>query len=193
MPGASDPNAILNVANQQGAQMVAIGAANDAARLRQQQAAATKATDFNQRFFGQPAQPVTSATGSATAFGNPGASASSATSNSCPSVASTQQPPAHKDAGWGPWAFLANTGVAVSVTHVDSKTLTWEFFNGRPDKITTLNFTYSYVDADTGQNVTKSDTVPLPLKPGDGLGGWTAYTANTRGTINIAVTQMNCQ
>lgn len=32
MPGSSDPNAIVNSANQQGAQMVSIGAANDAAR-----------------------------------------------------------------------------------------------------------------------------------------------------------------
>lgn len=34
MPGANDPNAIINAANQQGAQMVAIGATNDAARDR---------------------------------------------------------------------------------------------------------------------------------------------------------------
>ncbi|HLZ13233.1 MAG TPA: hypothetical protein VKP58_11660 [Candidatus Acidoferrum sp.] len=47
MPGASDPNAILHAANQQSAQMLAIGAANDAARrqaaqdrLAAQQAAA---------------------------------------------------------------------------------------------------------------------------------------------------------
>ena len=38
MPGASDPNAILNAATQQGAQMVAIGAANDAARREAAQA-----------------------------------------------------------------------------------------------------------------------------------------------------------
>lgn len=201
MPGGNDPNAILDTANQQAAAMRAIGDANSArqqqaaqdriasqqaiANLQRQQAADAKAA--------QPAQLTTSMTRSAAASGNSGAAADPTTGNSCSPVVPMQQPPAHKDAGWGPWAFLSTTGVAVSVSHVDSKTLTWEFFNGRPDKVTTLNFTYSYIDADTGQNATKSDIVPLTLKPGDGLGGWTAYTANTRGTIDIAITQMVCQ
>lgn len=111
----------------------------------------------------------------------------------CSGVASPTQPPPHKDPVWGPWQLLGNTGVAVSVSRVDSKTLTWEFFNGRPDRVTSLNFNYSYVDADSGQNTTQKDVVPVTLKPGDALGGWTAYTANTRGSINIVITQMSCQ
>ena len=111
----------------------------------------------------------------------------------CSSVSSPTQPPPHKDPVWGPWQFLGSSGVAVSVTRVDAKTLSWEFFNARPDNITSLNFNYTYVDADTGQNSTQKDLVPLTLKPGDALGGWTAYTANTRGNINIQITQMSCQ
>ena len=86
MPGASDPNAILNAANQQGAQMVAIGAANDAARrdaaqarLQQQQAA--QAQLAVQQSSARPAAEA-SASGNASSingFGATGNSASSAT------------------------------------------------------------------------------------------------------------------
>lgn len=113
--------------------------------------------------------------------------------NFCSPVASPRQPPVHHNSTWGQWVFLGDSGVAISVSRVDSKTLTWEFFNGRADSITSLNFNYSYVDADTGQNTTLKDVVPLTLKPGAGLGGWTAYTANTRGTVSVAITSMTCQ
>lgn len=52
MPGGSDPNAIVNAGNQQGAQMMAIGAANDAAR--QQASAERQAAPLMQAQTAQP-------------------------------------------------------------------------------------------------------------------------------------------
>lgn len=153
---------------------------------------------------GRPVPPGSTNCGSAATgyIPCPGAGGGSGTNNQntgapapnfCSPVASPRQPPVHTDSIWGQWMFLGNTGVAISVSRVDSKTLTWEFFNGRSDSITSLNFNYTYADADSGQNTTQKDVVPLTLKPGDGLGGWTAYTANTRGNVSIAITSMTCQ
>lgn len=78
------------------------------------------------------------------------------------------------------------------MSRVNSKTLTWEFFNEKPDTITSMNFNYTFVDADSGQNTTQTDLLPFSLKPGAGIGGWTAYTANARGGVSSAITQMAC-
>jgi hypothetical protein len=56
-----------------------------------------------------------------------------------------------------------------------------------------MNFNYSYVDADSGQPATQSDVLPFALAPGQSVGGWAAYTANTRGNISLAITQISCQ
>lgn len=97
--------------------------------------------------------------------------------NFCSFVPSPRQPPVHAASSWGQWVFLGDTGVAIKVSRVDSKTLTWEFFNGRSDSITSLNFNYSYVDADTGQNTNPEGSCTSHIEAGhrpwrmDGLHG----------------------
>lgn len=195
---------IVDTANQQAANMIAIGAANDAARraaaerAAQQRAAQLQAQQEAERQREPQAQQQAEQQAAAQREQAAQQQAQQevqqrAASNACSAVSSSQQPPAHKDPNlWGPWQFIGTTGVAVSVSRVNSKTLTWEFFNGRPDTITSLNFNYSFVDADSGQNTTQTDLLPFPLKTGGGIGGWTAYTANTRGGVNFAITQMTC-
>lgn len=200
---------IVDTANQQAANMIAIGAANDAARraaaerTAQQRAAQQRAAQLQaqqeaerqreQQAQQQAEQQAAAERQQAAQQQAQQAAQQQAASNACSAVSSPQQPPAHKDPNlWGPWQFIGSTGIAVSVSRVNSKTLTWAFFNGRPDTITSLNFNYSFVDADSGQNTTQTDLLPFPLKPGGEIGGWTAYTANTRGGVSFAVTQMTC-
>jgi len=68
-------------------------------------------------------------------------------------------------------SFGGDTGVAISVSWADSKTLTREFFNAKPNSIKTMNFDCGYVAADTEQDATQEDVVPLTLKPGADLDG----------------------
>jgi TPR repeat protein len=192
---------IVDTANQQAANMIAIGAANDAARRAAAEQTAERAAQQRQEQQAeqqreQQAQQQAQQEAAAKrqqAAEQQASQQQAAAANSCGPISSPQQPPAHKDSNlWGPWQFIGNTGIAVSVSRVNSKTLTWEFFNGRPDTITSMNFNYTFVDADSGQNTTQSDLLPFPLKPGGGIGGWTAYTANTRGGVSFAITQMTC-
>jgi len=71
--------------------------------------------------------------------------------------------------------------------------VTWRFFNAGSNTIAAMQFNYSYVDAGTGQNATQTDGLPYPLAPGQAAGGWAAYSANTRGDIKLAITQVSCQ
>lgn len=111
--------------------------------------------------------------------------------NTCPPVAASNLP--QPIAPWGPWAGLGTAGLVFDVSRVDAKTVTWRFRNAGTNTIAAMNFNYSFVDADTGQQTTQSDVLPFPLAPGQSVGGWAAYTANTRGDISIAVSQISCK
>lgn len=94
---------------------------------------------------------------------------------------------------WGPWVALGNSGLVFDVSRVNDSTLTWRFLNAGPNTIEGMQFNYSYVDATTGQPATQSDVLPFALAPAKSVGGWTAYTANTKGNITLTVTQISCQ
>ncbi|HKD79067.1 MAG TPA: tetratricopeptide repeat protein [Candidatus Angelobacter sp.] len=79
MPGANDPNAILNAANQQSAQMMAIGAANDAAR---QQAALQQQAQAAQRAQARLSQQQNAATSNHSSATSSAGSSASTSSNS---------------------------------------------------------------------------------------------------------------
>jgi hypothetical protein len=96
-------------------------------------------------------------------------------------------------APWGQWVPLGSTGLIFGVSRVNPTTLTWRFMNAGSQVVTSMSFNYSFVDANSGQMTTQNDVVPFALKPGKSVGGWTAYTANTRGNINIQITQIACQ
>jgi hypothetical protein len=138
-----------------------------------------------------PASPG-AASGSAMAPGSSASVASTGTGPPCASVAATSPPPSPQ-APWGPWAPLGNTGLMFDLSRVNGTTVTWRFYNAGSNTIASMYFNYSFVDADTGQQTTQSDLIPLTLAPGQSLGGWSAYTANTRGGIDIAVTQISCR
>jgi hypothetical protein len=96
-------------------------------------------------------------------------------------------------APWGQWVPLGSTGLVFGVSRVDGNTLTWRFMNAGSQVVASMNFNYSYVDANSGQMATQGDVLPFALQPGKSLGGWAAYTANTRGNITIQITQITCQ
>lgn len=101
--------------------------------------------------------------------------------------------PPEPQAPWGPWAALGDSGLVFGLSRVDANTVTWRFLNAGSNTITGMNFNYSFVDATSGQPTTQSDLLPFPLAPGQSVGGWTAYTANTKGSITFTITQISCQ
>lgn len=109
----------------------------------------------------------------------------------CPAASASNVPT--PQAPWGAWSALGNTGLVFDVSRVNDSTATWRFLNAGSNTISSVQFNYTYVDANTGQQATKQDVVPLPLAPGQSLGGWAAYTANTRGDIVISITQLTCR
>jgi hypothetical protein len=109
----------------------------------------------------------------------------------CPAASASNVPA--PQAPWGAWSTLGNTGLVFDVSRVNDSTATWRFLNAGSNTISSVQFNYTYVDANTGQQATQQDVVPLPLAPGQSLGGWAAYTANTRGDIVISITQLTCR
>jgi hypothetical protein len=108
----------------------------------------------------------------------------------CPSAAASNLPSLNPP--WGPWAALGDTGLMFDVSRVNGTTATWRFLNAGSNMITSMQFNYTYIDAKSGQRTTQSDILPFPLAPGQTVGGFAAYTANTRGNVEISVTQMSC-
>jgi hypothetical protein len=90
---------------------------------------------------------------------------------------------------WGPWMYVA-PGIEIQYARVNAKTWTWAFRNSNlACTLQPFNFSYSYVDADTGQYVTQHDIEPLKLAPRRALGGWSAYTANSRTMPTIIINE----
>ena len=138
---------------------------------------------------GTTVQVANTASQTSAAPANPSA-ANLAANTACPSVAATNMP--SPQAPWGAWAVLGSTGLVFDISRVNDSTLTWRFLNAGSNTISSMQFNYTYVDAGTGQSTTMSDILPYPLSPGHSVGGWAAYTANTRGNVSLAVTQMSC-
>jgi hypothetical protein len=86
---------------------------------------------------------------------------------------------------WTPWQSFSNNGLAISYGRVNATTVTWKFKNTAGCTIQPFNLQYSYVDANTGQYMTQNDVMPEALRPGQEFGGWSAFTANTRGSIQV--------
>jgi hypothetical protein len=97
-----------------------------------------------------------------------------------------QQPKVEAQTTWGAWE---STGVGISIrfSRVNNTTLTWAFRNDTNQPLTSMDFNFSYVDADSGQYSTAHDLLPYTLNPGASVGGWTCYSANTRGSVSIAI------
>lgn len=93
-------------------------------------------------------------------------------------------------AEWGPYSYFT-PNVSISYSRVDNTNLTWQFKNTSPGcSVEPFTFSYTYIDADSNQLVTSSDVQPLRLAPNQSVGGWTAFSANTRGMlISISPTQ----
>jgi hypothetical protein len=93
------------------------------------------------------------------------------------------------------WSYFRAIGnnVSVSSAPVDNKTYTWRFRNDGINKITHLEFKYSYVNAQTGAYETQSDVFPWSLGPGQVFGGWSAFTAASRSEPLITITNIRRQ
>jgi hypothetical protein len=96
------------------------------------------------------------------------------------------------EGNWGPWKQVCCTNdVVVRFNRVEAKTYTWAFRNNSLSRtIESINFTYTYLDADTGVNKRAKDIMPMRLRPGQSMGGWTAFTANTRMEPTITITNI---
>jgi hypothetical protein len=94
---------------------------------------------------------------------------------------------------WGPWAMAGDGSLQVRFARVNETTMTWAIKNNTTCQIKSFNFEYTFTDADTNQYTQLHDTVPLNLKPGESVGGWTAYTANTRGAISLVLPLTSCK
>jgi len=84
-----------------------------------------------------------------------------------------------QQSNWSAWQPCGNS-VSVSFSQVaGTSTWTWKFRNDGTQAITYMDFYYT---DNTGQN---TDVLPGSLNPGDVIGGWAAFTANSRPTIQI--------
>ena len=81
-------------------------------------------------------------------------------------------------ADWSTWQDVGN-GVWVSYTQVNRDTWTWKFKNVGTTTITYMRFTYEDKDGE------HPDILPGSLRPNAVIGGWAAFTASSRPTINI--------
>jgi hypothetical protein len=96
------------------------------------------------------------------------------------------EPPQYVFAGqWSPWQD-AGDDISVSFTKVIKDALnpqeylwTWRFRNDGSSAVSVLQFNYTDKDGN------HSDRSPSPLKPGEILGGWSAYTASSSPTLRI--------
>ncbi len=91
-----------------------------------------------------------------------------------------------QDGNWGAWR---STGVGISIrfARVNNTTVTWSFRNDTNRVLESMDFDYSFVDADTNMQTTQHDLLPYALRPGGAVGGWTAFMANTRGSVSVAI------
>ena len=94
--------------------------------------------------------------------------------------------------GWTAYTSIGE-GVSVSFTAVTKTTYTWAFRNDGTTTITGMKFSYSYIDADSGQYKTDTDILVLSLKAGRSFGGWAAYTAVTRSAPTIKILEIKRQ
>jgi len=87
--------------------------------------------------------------------------------------------------------YVLNNNVSVSFAPVDGTTYTWKFRNDGYNTITYMEFTYTYMDANTYQYKTEKDVLPGTLRPGEVFGGWSAFTAVSRSQPVITITKIN--
>jgi hypothetical protein len=139
---------------------------------------------------GAAANPTSTAASTSNLTAQTGTQSSAAGDTPCAATAASNLP--SPQAPWGGWSPIGNTGLVFDVSRVNDTTSTWRFMNAGANTISSMQFNYSYVDANSGQQATQQDVLPYALAPRQSVGGWAAYTANTRGEIVISVTQISC-
>ena len=86
---------------------------------------------------------------------------------------------AHADTQWSGFQSVGS-GVSVSFAQVNRDTWTWKFRNDEDTTITYMDFKYTDSKGD------HKDTLPGSLGPHKVFGGWAAFTASSRPTIEIS-------
>jgi len=95
---------------------------------------------------------------------------------------------------WGQWEPFGTTGISIRWSQVNRSTCTWAFRNDSNRTLKTLNFNITDINADTGQAESSSDLLPYPLRPGQSVGGWTAFSASAScGTVRLSSTDIEWQ
>jgi hypothetical protein len=92
---------------------------------------------------------------------------------------------------WGGWERFGNTGISVRFAQVNRTMCTWSFRNDSSRILTTLNFAIDDINAETGQTEHSTDLLPYSLRPGQSVGGWTAFSAAANcGTVRLTSTDI---
>jgi hypothetical protein len=100
---------------------------------------------------------------------------------------------ASADRRHAPWRDLGHE-VSVRVWQVTGvkDTWSWDFRNDGPETITSLRFVYLARHPD-GSTYTRSDIVPGDLRPGQTIGGWIAFTADSISEPTIVLKEVRAR
>lgn len=97
-------------------------------------------------------------------------------------------------ADWGPWRPFGDTGISIRFAQVSRTMCTWSFRNDSNRTLKAFSFSIDDLNADTGQSEHSTDLIPYALRPGQAVGGWTAFSANANcGTVQITSTNIEWQ
>ncbi len=92
---------------------------------------------------------------------------------------------------WGPWQPFGGTGLSIRFVQVSRDICTWAFRNDSSRTLGGLNFRIDDINAETGQSESSNDLLPYSLRPGQSVGGWTAFSAGANcSTVRITSTNM---
>lgn len=96
-------------------------------------------------------------------------------------------------AQWTQWVSFGNSGLSIRWSQVNRDTCTWAFRNDTSRTLEIMNFNIDDTNADTGAAEHSTDVLPT-LRPGQALGGWTAFSASANcSAVHLTATNIQWQ
>jgi len=97
-------------------------------------------------------------------------------------------------AEWGNWERFGDTGISIRFSQVNATTCTWALRNDSGRTLKSFNFRINDINAESGRAESSTDLIPYPLRPGQAIGGWTAFSADAKcSEVSITSTGMEWQ
>jgi len=95
---------------------------------------------------------------------------------------------------WSEWRPFGTTGISIRFAQVNRTTCTWAFRNDSSRVLKSMSFRIDDINAESGRPEQSSDQIPWSLRPGQSIGGWTAFTAEADcSTVRITSTSIEWQ